>query len=410
MNASIKYLLIICFLLLAHFSVHAQRKSDLENRKAKIQKEIDFTNKQLQIVSKNKSATAEQLQTLRKKIQLRESLIRTINSEITEIGGEIQNTSREITTLEQDLKQLKDEYASMIRYAYKNRNMYQRMMFIFAAEDFNQAYKRMQYLQQYSENRMVQAQKIEATQEELTGKKKQLETRKNQKTSLRNNEQNEKSTLEKERKDHDVMMQNLTKREKRLRKELAEKQAAKKKLDRAIEALIKKEVDAARKKATAAGKKNVTSTNVFSMTPEGQKLTNSFSGNRGLLPWPVEQGSISSNFGEHPHKELKGIVVKNNGVDIQTGKGANARAIFDGTVSGVISIPGSGKAVIIRHGSYLTVYSNLQSVSVSTGEKVTTKQTIGSVGLNGDGDRGEMHLEIWNNTTKLDPKGWLARR
>jgi septal ring factor EnvC (AmiA/AmiB activator) len=410
MNAVNKAILlfIICFLTL--FSAQAQRKSDLENKKAKIQKEIDFTNKQLQIVSKNKSTTAEQLQTLRKKIQLRESLIKTINSEISELGGEIQNTSREITTLEQQLQQLKEDYASMIRYAYKNRNMYQRMMFIFAAEDFNQAYKRMQYLQQYSENRRSQAQQIESTQEELSGKKKQLESRKNQKTSLRNNEQQEKTTLEKERKDHDIMMQNLTKREKRLRKELAEKQAAKKKLDRAIEALIKKEVEAARKKAAAAGKKNVTSKNVFSMTPEGQKLTNSFSGNRGLLPWPVEQGSISSNFGEHPHKELKGIVVKNNGVDIQTGKGAKARAIFDGTVSGVISIPGSGKAVIIRHGSYLTVYSNLQNVSVSTGEKVTTKQSIGTVGLNGDGDRGEMHLEIWNNTTKLDPKGWLARR
>ena len=146
------------------------------------------------------------------------------------------------------------------------------------------------------------------------------------------------------------------------------------------------------------------------MTPEGEKLTNSFSGNRGRLPWPVEQGSVSSGFGEHPHKELKGIVVKNNGVDIQTAKGASARAIFDGTVSGVISIPGSGKAVIIRHGSFLSVYSNLSTVNVSTGDKVTTKQKIGSVGLNGDEDRGEMHLEIWNNTTKLDPQGWLAKR
>jgi septal ring factor EnvC (AmiA/AmiB activator) len=410
MSVRAKKLILLFWLVLGVGIASAQKKSDLELKKAKIQKEIDFTNKQLQIVSKNKSATAEQLATLRKKIKLRESLINTINSEINAIGGEIQNTSRQISTLESDLKQLREEYAAMIRLAYRNRNVYQRMMFVFAANDFNQAYKRLRYFQQYAEFRRSQAAKIEETQVQLAGKKLELEVRKNEKTNLRNNEQQEKSTLEKERKDQDKLMQNLTAREKKLRKELAEKQAAKKKLDRAIENLIKKEMDAARKKATAAGNKNVTNKNVFSMTPEGEKLTNSFSGNRGLLPWPVEQGSVSSSFGEHPHKELKGIMVKNNGIDIQTSRGASARAIFEGTVSGVISIPGSGKAVIIRHGSYLSVYSNLQSVNVSTGEKVTTKQRIGAVGLNEDDDRGELHLEIWNNTTKLDPQGWLARR
>lgn len=410
MNVSIKRLLLPICLIACLGIASAQKKSDLEQKKARIQKEIDFTNKQLQIVSKNKSATAEQLATLRKKIQLREALIGTINSEINTLGGEIQKTSGQITSLENELRQLREDYASMIRLANRNRNVYQRMMFIFGAEDFNQAYHRLRYFQQYASYRRDQAARIEATQVALNGKKQELEARKNEKTSLRNNEQQQKSTLEKERKDQDKLMKNLTQREKHLRKELAEKQAAKKKLDRAIEDLIRREVEAAKKKATAAGKQNVTNKNVFSMTPEGEKLTNSFSGNRGLLPWPVEKGSISSSFGEHPHKELKGIVVKNNGIDIQTGKNAAARAIFDGTVSGVINIPGSGKAVIIRHGSYLSVYSNLNSVVVSTGDKVTTKQKIGSVGLNGDEDQGELHLEIWNNTTKLDPKGWLAGR
>lgn len=402
----------ICVLLLIMMAgtLSAQRKSDLEQKKAKIQKEIDFTNRQLQIVSKNKSATAEQIAALRKKIELRESLINTINSEIRVIGGEIQNTSKQISSLENDLKQLREEYASMIKLAYRNRNVYQRMMFVFGADDFNQAYKRLRYFQQYAEYRRLQVRKIEETQAALTGKKQELEAKKYQKTSLRNNEQQQKSTLEKERKDQDKLMQNLTEREKKLRKDLAEKQAAKKKLDRAIENLIKKEMDAARKKATAAGNKNVSNKNVFTMTPEGEKLTNNFSGNRGSLPWPVEQGSISSRFGEHPHKELKGIMIKNNGVDIQTTKNASARSIFEGTVSGVISIPGSGKAVIIRHGSFLSVYSNLSSVSVSTGDKVSTKQKIGTVGLNSEEDRGEIHLEIWQNTTKLDPQGWLAKR
>lgn len=412
MNVSVKRisLLLLALLFWAGQITFAQTKKELEQKKAKIQKEIDFTNKQLKIVEKNKNATSEQLGALRKKIQLREALIGTINSEIRSLGGEIENTNREIGQLETNLQKLKREYALMIRYAYKNRNIYQQMMFVFAATDFNQAYKRMKYLQQYGMYRRHQADLIAGTQQVLNGKKTELEQRKNEKTSLRNTEQNQKSTLEKERKEQDKLLKNLTDREKRLRKDLADKQAAKKKLDNAIESIIRKEIEAAKKKATAAGKKNVTNANVFTLTPEAAKLSNSFSGNKGLLPWPVEQGTITGTFGEHPHKELKGIIVKNNGIDIQSGKGAPARAVFEGTVSGIVSIPGAGKAVIIRHGDYLTVYSNLETVSVSTNDKVTTKQRIGTIGNADEGNRGELHLEIWKNSAKLDPKLWLAKR
>ena len=174
--------------------------------------------------------------------------------------------------------------------------------------------------------------------------------------------------------------------------------------------MIKREIEAARKKAVAAGKKNVTTANVFTSTPEALKLSSNFSNNKGLLPWPVEQGAISSTFGEHPHKELRGIMIKNNGIDIQSAKGSNARSIFDGTVSGVITIPGSNKAVIIRHGEYLTVYSNLTEVNVKTGDKVATRQRIGSIGDDDDNLKAEVHLEIWKTTTKLDPQVWLARK
>ncbi len=409
MNAAVKRLL-TGILILLPLLVFPQNKKDLENKKARLQKEIEFTNKQLQIVAKNKSATAEQLAALRKKIQLRESLIGTINAEINSIGGQIEQTSKEITSLEEQLARLKHDYAEMVRYAYKNRNVYQRMMFVFAADDFNQAYRRLKYLQQYNAYRREQADRIESTQQQLTGKKQDLEVKKNEKTSLRNNEVQEKTTLVKERQEQDQLMKNLTEREKKLRKDLADKQAAKLKLDRAIENIIRKEIEAAKKKAVASGQKNVTNKNVFTLTPESQKLSSSFSGNKGKLPWPVEQGTISESFGEHPHKELKGIMVKNNGIDIATTNGAGARSIFEGTVSGVISIPGAGKAVIIRHGEFLTVYSNLDNVSVHTGEKVTTKQRIGSVGKDSDSGKGEIHLEIWRNSDKLDPAGWIARK
>lgn len=410
MNARGRIAVLFLFLLgLTAGPSFAQSKKELEQKKARLQKEIDDTNKQLKLVQKNKNTTADQLNALRKKIQLRESLISTINGEISSLGGEIASTSREISNLEEELQRLRREYAELIRYAYKNRNVNRQMMFVFAAADFNQAYRRVKYLHRYAEYRREQAGRIITAQQELTGKKLELEQRKNEKTTLRNSEQKQKQTLEKERQQQDKLMKTLSERERKLRKELSDKQAAKAKLDRAIESIVRKEIEAARKKATAAGKKNVTSSNVFTLTPEAAKLSNSFSGNKGQLPWPLEKGVITGFFGEHPHKELKGIVVKNNGIDIQSAPGAAARVIFDGTVSGVVNIPGAGKAVIVRHGEFLSVYSNLESVEVKTGDKLSTKERIGTIAPGGD-DKGELHLEIWRNTAKLDPQAWLVRR
>ena len=410
MRGCIKHWFVFLLLLFVAPAFSQQSKSELQKRKEKIQKEIDFTNKQLQIVTKNKSATKEQLEALQKKIQLRVQLIGTINNEISALGGQIATTSKEILSLEEKMHRLKEAYANMIKFAQNNRNIYQRLMFVFAAADFNQAYKRITYLKEYSHHRKIQAQQIVGTQTELSGKKTELENRKNEKTNLKLSEQNNKATLEKEKGEQDKLMKNLTAREQKLRKDLAEKQAAKLKLDRAIESVIRKEIEAAKKKAVAAGKKNVTTENVFTSTPEALKLSSNFSSNKGLLPWPVEQGSISSTFGEHPHKELKGIMIKNNGIDIQSAKGSFARTIFDGTVSGVINIPGSNKAVIIRHGEYLTVYSNLTQVNVKTGDKVKTKQKIGFIGDDDDKEMSEVHLEIWKTTTKLNPQLWIARK
>lgn len=388
----------------------SQNKKELEKKKQQLQREIDETNKQLQATSKSKSLTANQVSALKKKIRLRQELIGTINSELEGLSTQIVSTSGEISNLEHKMQQLKDEYANMIRFAQRNQGSYQRMMFVFASNDFNQAYKRLKYLQQYSENRKKQAALIDSTQNTLLSKKQLLEIQKEEKTSLRNSELKQKQTLELDKKEQDKVFANLQDREKKLKKQLSEKQRAKKKLDKAIDDLIRKEIASAKKKATASGKKNVTSSNVFSLTPEAQKLSNNFAGNKGKLPWPVEKGNIASGFGEHPHPELKGIVVKNNGVDIRSAANSQARAVFDGEVSGVITIPGANSAVIIRHGEYLSVYSNLESVFVKKGDKVTTRQKIGNVYTDTDENITELHLEIWKGTVKLDPSGWLARR
>jgi len=409
MRGSIK-IFFIFFLLLFVSDGFSQSKKELEQRKQKLQREIDDTNKQLKATEKSKKLTSAQVAALKKKISLRQELISTISSELDGLSNEIKTTSVEIGSLESKMLQLKNEYANMIRFAQRNRESYQKMMFVFASEDFNQAYKRLKYLQQYSEHRKRQAELIDSTQKQLGVKKQHLEVQKSEKANLREAELSQKKVLEHDKKEQDKLLSNLQDREKILKKQLAEKQKAKKRLDNAIDDLIKKEIAAAKKKATAEGKKNVTSANVFSLTPEAQKLSAGFANNKGKLPWPVEKGSISSSFGEHAHPELKGIVVKNNGVDIRSSPNSQARSVFDGEVSGVINIPGANSAVIIRHGEFLSVYSNLETVSVKKGDKVSTLQRIGKIYTDSDMGNAELHLEIWKGTVKLDPAFWLTRK
>ncbi len=400
---------ILCFWLPLFSQVNPAAKKDLERKRNKLLREIEQTNKQLQQTAKNKNATQAQLDALRKKIKLREQLIGNINGEINTLGKEISSTGNQIQSLQQQLEQLKKNYAEMIRFAQANRNQYQSMAFIFASHDFNQAYKRVKYLQQYSENRKEQAAAISKTGDELSQKKSELEQQKKEKTGLKVAEEKHKKDLVKEKTDQDKMMANLSAAEKKLTSQLQDKIKAKEKLDRAIESIIRKEIAAAKKKAEAAGKKNVTAENVFTLTPEAQQLSNSFAGNKGSLPWPVEQGRITDYFGSHPHPQLKNITIKNDGIDIQTNKGAGVRSLFNGEVSGTVNLPG-GSAIIIRHGEYLSVYSNVEDVFVKKGDKVTTKQKIGTAKTNPDDNKGKINLQIWKGFNKLNPQPWLARK
>ena len=421
MKGFVKLVLIFCIGILSCNVAWAQSKKELEAKKAKIQKEIEQTNNQLQQVSKNKNATKEQITALKKKIALRQSLITTINSEINEIGNEITSTSNEITNLETKLEQLKADYTKLILYADKNKNVYQRMMFVFAASDFNQAYQRMKMIQEFAEYRRTQAEEIISTKNQLNGKKTELQQQVNEKTQLKQSEVSNKTQLEKEKVNQAELLAQLSLKEKALKKALAQKQKTKQNLDRAIERLIAKEIEKARKKTTTttaaktttpkSGSKTTAPKKVeIVLTPEAEKLSNSFISNKGSLPWPVESGAISSSFGQHEHKDLKGVIINNNGVDILTRQNASARVLFNGVVSGIITLPGAGKAVIVRHGDFFTVYSNLETVNVATGQSLNTKQSIGVVASSQESPgKGEIHLEIWRNSEKLNPQSWIAR-
>lgn len=427
---------LLCSFLLLSVVVYAQKedKSKLSQNKQKLQKEIEQTNKLLEQTKKNKQASLNKLIILNNQIQKREALINNTTQEIQSVESNIQVNTKKIFRLAVELDSLKKAYADMLRFAYKTKNSYDRLMFLFASKDFNQAMRRLKYMQQFTEQMRMQGEKIVKKSNQLNNAVQQLQGVKVEKVQLVKEQETEKQKLAREKTEQNSTLKELQKKEKKLRETLKQKEQAAKQLQKAIENIIAKEIaEAAKKKAakdaaasaasktttdaakTTTGKTGTTTpakstTVTIDLTPEEQLLSNSFGANKLRLPWPTEKGTIISSFGEHEHPVLKGIKTKNNGVDIATVAGASARAVFEGKVSAVISIPGSGKAVIVRHGEYLTVYSNLATVYVSMGDVVKIKQSIGLILTDQADNRTELHFELWKGKLLLNPASWLSAR
>lgn len=395
----------MAFILLALPS-YAQTKKELEQKKKKLLKEIRLTNKLLKETRKNKDLSVDELLKLKSKINSRSNLIATINSEMRLINKEINSSKQGISDLEIDLTHLKSEYAKIIYYAFKHRSSYDKMMFIFASKDVNQAYKRLKYIQQYSEYRKGQAAEIVSTQEILILKIEALKLSNQEKTVLISLEEQEKQNLAIEKAEQENIVQKLQGKEQELKDKLRKKEAAKRKLQKAIQRIIEAEI----RKAREAAKKAGNTSKGFPMTPEALKLSKSFASNKGKLPWPVKQGVITAQFGKHPHPVLENIVINNNGIDISTTKGSTSRAIFNGVVSSVAIIPGEGKVVMIRHGEYLSVYSYMNEVFVKKGDNISIKQELGVLVNESGKAKTQVHLEIWKGMTKLNPKYWIFRK
>ncbi len=416
---------LILLLLFPILSISQNEKAKLQENKKKIEQEIRYTNQLLNETKKDKQNSLNQLIVLKNQINKREELISNINQEITVIVGEINYTQNAVEKLKNDLTNLKNEYAKMIIAANRNRGSNNILMFIFASENFNQAFQRIKYYRQYSSFRKAQAQLIIRKQNELIQKRQELEHQKSLQNQLLTNNETEKKQLNKEQETKNIAVQQLQKTEKELLKTLRKKEAEAKKLQNDIERIIAEEVRKAREAARLraenrrkANKTNVTepeenktktTSEILTDTPEELALSNSFSSNRGRLPWPSEKGIVSSTFGNHSHPELPGIVINNDGIDITTNKGATARAIFEGEVTAVISGPNGKDVVIIRHGNYLSVYSNLENVYVRRGEKVNTKQKIGTISTSEDDDKTILQFQIWKGNSKLNPSEWIAR-
>lgn len=412
-----KSILLICFLFLS-FQVVAQSSAELKKRKEQLNNDIERTNKILEETASNKKSTLKQLNVLRAQIRLKQEKINTINSEIRLLDGQINQNVNQVRSLTSQLSQLKSDYAAMVRFAQKNQGSYSKLMYIFAASDFNQAYKRMKYLQQFGEYRQKQARYIEDTQSNLKTKITQLNTNKKDKDNLLTDQQKEKSTLGVAQNKQAKVVSSLTSQEKKLKQELAKKQRDAQNLDRAIRQAIQKEVEiaikkeeearrAAAAKAKAEGKeppavvpKSNTKTSVLNSTPEAAKLSADFVSNRGRLPWPVANGFVTEYYGT---QKIGVNVTKNSsGWTIKTNSGSAVRAIFEGTVNRVLDIGGS-TTIFVKHGEYFTIYKNIGKVNVAVGQKVSTKQTIGTAD-----EEAEIEFQIWKNFDIQDPKYWLA--
>ncbi len=386
----------------------AQSKTELEKQKQQLLKDIEFTNKLLSETEQNKKATLGELNLLSSKINKRQELINTILREVELIERQINETKGVVSSLKDDLQRLKDEYALMLYHTYKNQSQYDRLMFILSSQDFNQAYKRIKYFQQYAKHRQEQAEAIEAMQKILESRTEELADKKLKMAYLVEDKEKEKIQLSTEKEEQDKMVKTLKQKESELKNQLQQKQRDAKKLEKAIARIIEEEIRKAQQKAEKTG--GTTTKSGFALTPTELELSGNFSNNEGKLPWPSDRGVITSSFGEHPHPTLPSIKIENNGIDITTDKGTKARSVYEGTVSAVVSIPGAHKAVIVRHGEFLSVYANLEDVLVKMGDKLAVKQEIGTVVTSREDGKTVLHFEIWKGASKLNPAKWILSK
>lgn len=418
------------FFFFAAANAFGQSSAELKRRRDKLNEELEQLNHEYQETLNNKKVNQRQLNLLRAQISLRTTKINTINSEIHQLDSQIQESNTSVRNLQNQLDQLKKEYAAMVLFAYHNRSSYNQLMFVFAAENFNQAYKRMKYLQQFGTYRERQAESIRSTQNELHVKINELDKTKKNKSNLLADQEKEKNNLGKEKNEELQVISNLSRQQGKIKQQQVEHQRSIAKMNHLIANAIRREIEEARRraeeearrreaaeaaKAKAEGRavepstvkritKSSTTSEVLNATPEAAKLSNDFLGNKGRLPWPVGNGGVTRGYG--PYTE-GGIRNENKGVDIRTNTGGTVRAVFNGTVSQVANVSGT-YLIIIAHGEYFTVYSNLRSVSVSRGQKVTTKQSLGTVATDSDTGMSIAHFELWRGADAVNPTSWLT--
>ena len=401
--------------------------TQLKKDKQKIENEIANTQKLLKKNESNQKAAVQQAALLRQQIRNHEKMITNLNSQIIQMEDEQEQNQHEINQLEKRLAYMKSDYAQVVYNAYRNRRLLDKVTFILAADDFSQMFRRMRYYAIFSRNVRQQSEQIRKTTEELTQKNAQIAELRNDKLTTLSSKEQEIKSLENDRKKKTQNAEKLKKESQKLQADLKRKQQQRKEIDAAIQRAVKAEIakaNAERSKSgkSSSGKSSSTSSSKAStattspkssasiaLTPEEKTLNTSFVNNKGKLPWPVAKGAKVSDFGNYPHPDVPSVMIDNHGIDIMVESGTPVRAVFEGVVSGVMNIMGT-TVVMVRHGEYLTVYQNLATTSVKKGDKVSTKQTIGTVAKSTSSNTYELHFEIWKNDRYVNPNEWLARK
>jgi murein hydrolase activator len=389
------HILLLVFCL--NFDVFfAQKRSDLEQIKRQKLIEIEQLEDLLKKTSSNKESSINQIELLNRKIEIRHELIDNLNTELFDINDNISQISFDIEKRNSELLVLKSEYSLIVYSSYYHFKSFKQLLFIAASSNFNQAYRRMNYLKQYTTHRKNLLKNINIEITNLENRISELKEAKIKKSIILSDREVETKKLEVDKGQQTNLVRQYSSQEKKLRNELIELQEATKRIEKEIERIIREEAIAKAKRS----KKVIN---------EDLKVTANFGGNKKQLPWPVKNGNVVSYFGEHEHPVFKGIMIKNNGIDITVSCNSDVYSVFEGVVSKIFAIKGANFAIIIRHGDYLTVYQNIQNIEVKVGEKVSINQVIAKSYCTKDEQISNVHFEIWNELKKMNPLDWLKR-
>lgn len=397
-----KILLSLLFFFLISVSGRSQSSvQSLEKKIQSIQKDIKLAEKLLKETSKDKETTINQVTLLQAQINQRESLIKTYQNQVNAINKDIQNNKKEISALEAELALYRKEYSNLLVISYRNKGKANNLLFIFSSEDFNQAMRRMRYIQELNGLVKEKIEEIDSTQIKINIQLEKNERNKKEIEKILSEEKKEKATLLKERDNLNKDIASLKKKESQIQKDIKKKENETKELKKQIEKIIAEEIRKAKEREEASKKNNVKSVDY--------SLSSNFAQNKGKLPYPVEQGIITGKYGLSQHPTQKKVTVNNNGIDISTTKGAKARSVFDGEICFITS-QGGNNVILIRHGLYFTLYSNLEKVFVKVGDKVSTGQEIGRIHTNVSDGKTILHFEIWQeNKTTVNPALWIRK-
>ena len=396
--------LILAFLLNA-LLVHAQKSTQkqLEEKKADIKKELKEINALLFTNKQNKAAVFSDVENLSYKIERKQELIKLTNQQINLLNQEIEDNSKFIEKLEKDLFEVKEAYKEMILKSFKSKSGKNRLMFILSSETFFQAFKRTQYIKQYSLFRKNQAKKIGLISAELKEIKKELLYKRDLKQGLLTKNRSTQKTLESEKKEAKNIISKLRNKEKKYKRNIIAKEKESQKIDKQIDKLIREAIARSNKNKSSKNSKG------FNLTPEAKALAKKFELNKGKLPWPVSRGVVIQKFGTQPHPVVKTAKIKSNGIVIATEKSQKVKTVFEGSVLSVLQFRGSNPTVLVQHGNYITAYKNLSKVFVSKGDKVSSNQYIGEVFTNSSTGKSSIQFSIFQKTTPLNPLLWILK-